>query len=54
MVKCHYKDSFKKTFCKNQCYISACSKSFCALPKSVKTLSNLNNSKTPKEQIKVE
>ena len=37
-------------------YISFCQKPFynCAITKIVKTISTLNNSKTPKEQLKVE
>ena len=48
----------KKTFFETS-YISVCSKTFlrlydCAVRKSVETISNLNNSKIPKKQLKIE
>ena len=53
--KMSYNDSFKKIFFKKSVIFRFVQKisSDCALPKSAKTISNLNNSKISKEQLKV-
>lgn len=50
-IKMSINNYFKKTFFKNQLYFGLFKT---AITKSVKTASNLNNSNTPKEQLKTE